>query len=77
MDKDDWDMDKDKPDHHDEDKDENDDSWGWLNDTFGALGPFISDPDVLCPLLGMIGPGWEDGCKQSMQAYVTHIVTEN
>merc|ERR1712176_256074 len=31
------------------------------------IGPFISDPDVLCPILGMVGPGWDEGCRDQMK----------
>ena len=60
-----------KDDHYDEDHFE-DSSMGmmgdmqWAEDVWNMLYPFLGDPDMLCPLLGMVGPGWEEGCRKQM-----------
>jgi len=60
-----------KDDHYDEDHFE-DSSMGmmgdmqWAEDMWNMLYPFLGDPDMLCPLLGMVGPGWEEGCRKQM-----------
>lgn len=67
----------DKDDHHNDghyndDHYDNGSSMGmmgemqWAEDMWNMLYPFLSDPDMLCPLLGMVGPGWEEGCRKQM-----------
>lgn len=55
-------------DYNDYENYDNDDSWGWLDDAMEMIGPFLADSDQLCPILGMIGEGWEEGCRKSMEA---------
>ena len=38
----------------------------WAEDMWNMIWPFLEDPDTLCPILGMIGEGWEQGCRQQM-----------
>jgi hypothetical protein len=38
----------------------------WAEDMWNMLYPFLADPDMLCPLFGMVGPGWEEGCRKQM-----------
>ena len=64
----------DKDDHHndghyDDDHHDNVSSMGdmqWAEDMWNMLYPFLADPDMLCPLLGTVGPGWEEGCRKQM-----------
>ena len=72
-----WNNKENNNDHHNEHNDYNDynnyddhndqgNDMSWLEDMWNMIWPFLEDPDTLCPILGMIGDGWEQGCRQQM-----------
>ena len=48
------------------------DDMQWADDMWNMLYPFMSDPDMICPLFDMVGPGWEEGCRKQMGQCVTN-----
>merc|ERR1719454_784122 len=71
--KDDQHKDNEYDNHYDNDASEDMMEMAWFDDIWQMVSPFLDDPDTLCPLLGMIGEGWEDGCRQQMETQAAFV----